>query len=115
VCQRRKREFAQSSPREARLTITRCSRKKDALNERISCTVSAERAPDGTIQVVLRAVDGFSAFRFERALLMLTMWHVDRETVRLSVINPRTGSIAYLQGGAPVLELAREIGLELVL
>jgi hypothetical protein len=84
------------------------------LNERISCTVTAESTPDGTIQVALRAVDGASAFHFERAVLTLTMWNVDRETVRLSVINPRTGSIAYLQGGAPVLELAREIGLELV-
>ena len=84
------------------------------MNERISCIVTAEGTPDGTIQVAIRVVDGISAFRFERAVLMLTMWKVDRETVRLSVVNPRTGSIAYLQGGLPVLELAREIGLELV-
>ncbi len=84
------------------------------MDERISCIVTAESAPDGTIRMALRAVDGVSAFHFARVVLTLTVWHVDRETVRLSVMNPRTGTIAYLQGGLSTLALVRELELELI-
>lgn len=84
------------------------------MDERISCVVTAESQPDGTIRLVLRAVDGAHGFRFMRTVFTLTMWRVDQETVRLSVMNPRTGAVAYLQGGPAALEFVREAGVELI-
>jgi hypothetical protein len=84
------------------------------LNERISFIVTAESLPDGTVQLELRAVDGGSGLVIERTVLTAATWLVDRETFRLSVTNPRTGSIAYFQSGESALVLANELGLKVI-
>jgi hypothetical protein len=84
------------------------------LDDRISCIVTAESESDGTIRILLRAVDGASGFNFPRAVFTFSMWQEDQETVRLSVMNPRTGAVAYLQGGPAAIAFMREAGLELI-
>lgn len=81
------------------------------MDEPISCTITAESTAEGTIHVSVRAIDGVTDFHLARVVLTLTVRDVDRETVRLIVMNPRTGRIAYLQGGLSAFEFARDIGL----
>ncbi len=81
---------------------------------RISSMLAAESTSDGALTFSLRAVDGVGGFRLEPAILTLTMWSVDPEIVRLSLMNPKTGTVAYFQGAQPALALARELGLELI-
>lgn len=83
------------------------------MNDRISAIVTAESAPDGTLVLFVRAVDGARGFRLNRATLELALWLVDADVVRLSMQNPATGTIAYLQGAGPALDLVRELGLQL--
>ncbi len=84
------------------------------LNDRLSATVTAESAPDGTLSVFVCAVDGATGFYLERVVLTLTVSAIDVGLVRLSVVNPRTNTIAYFQGAQPVCDLAREIGPRVV-
>ena len=84
------------------------------MNDRLSATVTAESAPDGTLSVLVSAIDGATGFCLERVVLTLTVSTTDVDLVRLSVVNPRTNTIAYFQGAQPVHDLAREIGLRVV-
>lgn len=81
---------------------------------RISALVAAESTSDGSLVISLRAVDGIAGFSLEPATLALTIWRVDVDVIRLSLMNPKTGTVAYFQGAQPALELAREFGLELL-
>jgi hypothetical protein len=81
---------------------------------RLSATVTAESAPDGTLSVLVRALDGATGFLLERVVLTLTVSAIDADVVRLSLVNPRTNTIAYFQGAQPVHDLAREIDLRVV-
>lgn len=84
------------------------------MNERLSATVTAESTPDGTLRLLVRAIDGAAGIFLERVVLTVTVSAVDVNVVRVSVVNPRTNTIAYFQGAQPVDDLAREIGLRVV-
>ena len=81
---------------------------------RISSLLAAESTSVGSLVISLHPVDGAAAFRLEPATLALTIWRVDLDVIRVSLMNPKTGTIAYFQGARPALELARELGLELL-
>lgn len=82
--------------------------------DRISSILTAESTSDGALKCSLRAVDGAAGFRLQPATLTLSMWRVDMEIVRVSLENPKTGTVAYFQGAEPALSLAHELGLELI-
>lgn len=79
---------------------------------RISALVAAESTSDGSLTISLRAVDGVAGFSLKPATLALTIWRVDLNVIRISLMNPKTSTVAYFQGAEPALELARELGLE---
>ena len=85
-----------------------------ALTDRISAIVTAESGADGTLNLVLRAVDGAKGFHLSRVTLTLALWRVDAEIVRMSVEYPTTGTIAYLQGTDAAIAFARALGLEVI-
>jgi hypothetical protein len=84
------------------------------LRERITAILTGESAPDGTLALALRAVDGADGFALPRTTLALAFWRLDAEVVRVSIKSLRTGTIAYLQGGSSALELVSELELQLL-
>jgi hypothetical protein len=85
-----------------------------ALRERITAILTGESAPDGTLTLALRAVDGARGFSLPRTTLALAFWRLDADVVRVSMKSLRTGTIAYLQGGSSAFELVRELRLQLL-
>ena len=84
------------------------------LDERISAIVAAESAPNGTLTLVVHAVDGVSRFHLAPVSVTLSLWRVDAHVVRIGLHNPATGSRAYFQGAAPALQFALELGLSVI-
>ena len=81
---------------------------------RISAVVTAQSTQDGKVELFIAAIDGATGFRLKPVTLTLALWREDPQIVRVSLLNPATGTIAYLQGAGGALALARELGLALI-
>ncbi len=81
-----------------------------ALHDRVTFVVLAESV-DGALVVVARPAEPNRRFEAVHGALGLTIWYEDAETVRMSLRNSTSGSVAYVQGGATLLAFAEELGL----
>lgn len=81
------------------------------MNDRVTFVVMAESLADGSLVLVMQAVEGSAGLSLVRSTFKLAIWREDPETVRISLRNPTTGSIGYVQGSAALIDFARELGL----
>jgi hypothetical protein len=81
------------------------------LHERIVAIVAVESRADGSLAMLARPLQDDDRFFVEQATVAITIWCEGDDVVRMSVTDGATGEVAYLQGGAPLLHLAKELGL----
>ncbi|MFN2459496.1 MAG: hypothetical protein ABR591_02190 [Candidatus Velthaea sp.] len=81
------------------------------MNERVTAVVAAESLLDGSLVLVIHPVDSDTRMAVERTAFTVTVWREDRDVLRMSLRNPATGSMAYLQSGATLIAFARELGI----
>ena len=80
------------------------------MHDRVTLVVLADSV-DGALVVVARRAEPNRRLEGVRGAFMLTVWSEDADTVRMSLRNSVSGSIAYVQGGAALLAFAAELGL----
>lgn len=81
------------------------------MDERITAVASIESPLDGSVVIVVRPVD-LPCPEVARAAFTITLWRDDSREVRMSLCNPATGAIAYLQSGATLIAFARDLGFD---
>jgi hypothetical protein len=81
------------------------------LHDRTAAFASLESLCDGSLQIVVHVPGSINGFDVLRCTVLIEVW-MEGDAVRVSFRNPRTGSTAYVQGGAPLLALAGELGFE---
>ena len=74
--------------------------------------VVAESLPDGSLVLAVHPVDPCRRIEIARTSFTLTAWLETDDVVRMSLSNPVTGAIAYLQSGPTLVAFARELGFE---
>lgn len=80
------------------------------MDERIAAIVALESTSGGALAIRAYPVQPNDRFVASEATLALSIWCEGVDIVRMSLKHDESGLIAYLQGGAPLLELARELG-----
>ena len=79
------------------------------MDERITVAVLAETV-EGSLVLVVRPVGFGVPADAARGAFTVTMWREDAETVRMSLRSRSSGAVAYVQGGATLLEFVTELG-----
>ena len=80
------------------------------MHDRVTLVVWADSV-DGALIVVARQADPARRLDGVRGAFTLTVWLEDAETVRMSLRNGASGTVAYVQGGATLMAFAEELGL----
>lgn len=80
------------------------------MDERIAVVVTAEGTPEGELMLIVQPVGGIAFIALERVAFSVSVWFEDTG-VRMSLRNPRTGGVAYLQGSAMLLSFLADLGL----
>lgn len=81
-------------------------------NERFTAIVAAESLLDTTLVLYVHPVDIETRIDIARTTLTVTVWRENDDVVRMSLRNPATTSIAYLQSGGTLVTFARELGFD---
>ena len=83
------------------------------MNEPVMAVVALESMRGGSLLVVIRPVDDIQSFVVhDQSLLTFEAW-TEGDAVRMKFTNPATGAVAYAQGGAPLLEFSRALGVSI--
>jgi hypothetical protein len=73
-----------------------------------SAVIAVETLPDGSYSFIARVTGDDAQHALARTALMLEAWAED-DAIRVSIRNPRTGDVAYVQSGRPLLALAKNL------
>jgi hypothetical protein len=76
--------------------------------KQFSAVIVVETLPDGSYSFIARVTGDDARHALARTALMLEAWSED-DAIRVSIRNPRTGDVAYVQGGRPLLALAKNL------
>jgi hypothetical protein len=82
------------------------------LDERIAAVLTIEGSLDGPLVIEIRPTDVHFTGDVARTVLMLSAWLEAGNGIRMSLRNPRTGTVAHLQSGESLIRFARECGIE---
>jgi hypothetical protein len=86
-------------------------RDRGALDERIAAIVAVESTSGGSLAIRAYPVEAADRFVVDEATVAVSIWREGADIVRISLRHDASGSIFYLQGGAPLIDFARELGL----
>ncbi len=83
------------------------------MDDRVVAVVALESMRGGSLLVVVQPVDELHSFViFDHSLLTFEAW-CEEDAVRMKFTNRATGAVAYAQGGAPLLEFSRALGVSI--
>src|SRR5262249_50131662 len=91
----------------------RWQRNRAALDDRIAAIVAVESTSGGALAVRAYPVQPDDRFFAREATVAISIWREGADVVRISLKHEESGSVVYLQGGAPLFELARELDLRI--
>jgi hypothetical protein len=81
------------------------------LRERIAVLLFVEGTRDGSIMIEVRSPDSTDRLTAKQTTVAFSAWSENDDVIRASLKHDESGHVAYLQGGAPLLDLARALGL----
>jgi hypothetical protein len=83
------------------------------LDERVGAIIAVEGSSGGSLAIRAWPVEANARFIVEQTTIALSIWREGDDVVRMSLKHDDSGSIIYLQGGPPLFEFARRLGLRL--
>lgn len=83
------------------------------MDDRIAAIVAVESTSGGALAIRAYPVQPGDRFVAREATVAISIWHEGVDVVRMSLKHEESGSVVYLQSGAPLFELARELGLRI--
>lgn len=72
-----------------------------------------ESTPAGSLAIEVWPLDAGERLTTKQASVTLSAWREGDDVIRASLKHDESGQVAYLQGGAPLLDFVRALGLRI--